>query len=115
LARHADTSWIRSAAFLPGGTQATSASGNGTNHEAKTITEDTTPKIQFTDQSLIDNDGWICGEGKELLMWVPEHHRAGLHRPSTIWMSGEHETRLDTSKFVHGTDWATVYDHNLSN
>jgi hypothetical protein len=71
-------------------------------------------KIQFTDQSLIDNDGWICGEKKELLIWIPELHRSALHRPSTVWISGGHETRLDLSKFVHGSNWATVRDHNLS-
>ncbi|KAI0259335.1 WD40-repeat-containing domain protein, partial [Gloeopeniophorella convolvens] len=36
----------------------------------------------FTDQSVIDDDGWVCGENGELLMWIPEPHRHGLHRPS---------------------------------
>ena len=42
----------------------------------------------FTDQSTIDKDGWIKGGGGELLFWVPEAHRAALHRPSTVWAVG---------------------------
>jgi WD40 repeat protein len=72
----------------------------------------------FTDQSLIDSDGWIygLGEKKELYLWIPELHRQCLHRPSTIRIVGKHETRLDLSNYVHGSNWATVYHdvYNLS-
>jgi WD40 repeat protein len=37
-----------------------------------------------------------------------------LHRPSTVRIAGKHETRLDVSKFVRGSTWVTVHDHNLS-
>ena len=37
----------------------------------------TTTQVNFTDQSVIDDDGWICGNKGELLMWIPH-----LHRPS---------------------------------
>jgi WD40 repeat protein len=69
----------------------------------------------FTDQSLIDNHGWILGPGgdKELLFWIPDLHRRCLHRPGTVWVAGEHETRLDLSNCAHGLNWATVYRHNL--
>ncbi|KAI0259339.1 hypothetical protein BC834DRAFT_906899, partial [Gloeopeniophorella convolvens] len=59
----------------------------------------------FTDQSVIDDDGWICGENGELLMWIPEPHRTGLRRPGNVWVVSEHETILDLSRFVHGPDW----------
>jgi hypothetical protein len=36
-----------------------------------------------------------------------------FHRRSTVWIEGQHETRLDLSKFVHGTNWATVHDQSL--
>jgi WD40 repeat protein len=71
-------------------------------------------EIHFTDQSVINSDGWIYGDEEKLILWIPELHRPCLHRPSTIWIAGEHETRLDFSKFVYGSNWATVYDHNLS-
>jgi hypothetical protein len=72
--------------------------------------------LHFTDQSLINKDGWILGPGgeKELLFWIPDLHRRYLHRPSTVWIAGEHETRLDLSNFAHGSNWATVYRYNLS-
>jgi hypothetical protein len=63
---------------------------------------------------VIDTDGWICGEENELVLWIPDPHRRCLYRPSTVWIAGRHETWLDFSKFVHGSNWATVHDHNLS-
>jgi WD40 repeat protein len=70
----------------------------------------TITQVNFTDQSVIDDDGWICGNKGELLMWIPPLHRTGLHRPSTIWVVGKHETRLDLSKFVHGRSWMRCFD-----
>jgi len=67
-------------------------------------------QVDFTDQSMIDNEGWICGNKGELLTWIPQIHRLSLHRPSNIWVSGEHETLLDLSSFVHGPNWATCYN-----
>jgi hypothetical protein len=72
--------------------------------------------IHFTHQSVISRDGWIYGKEGELLFWIPALHRGCLHRPGTVWAAGGTglETRLDLSKFVHGSDWAKVYDHKLS-
>jgi WD40 repeat protein len=66
----------------------------------------------FTDQSFINGDGWIYHDGprgeKEFFLWIPDLHRRCLHRPSTVWVAGEHETRLDLSKCVHGLNWASI-------
>ena len=89
-----------------------SGSGDCVIHVESIVIEDF-ETIQFTDRSLVDGDGWICGEQKELLLWIPALHRPCLHRPSTVWISGEHETRLDFSKFVHGSNWGRLYDRNI--
>ena len=65
----------------------------------------TTTQVNFTDQSVIDDDGWICGNKGELLMWIPHLHRPCLQRPSNIWIVGNHKTHLDLSNFVHGHSW----------
>jgi WD40 repeat protein len=70
----------------------------------------TTTQVYFTDQSVINKDGWICGKKHKLLMWIPPVHRANLHRPSNIWVAGEYETRLDLSNFVHGHSWTSCID-----
>lgn len=70
----------------------------------------TTTQVNFTDQSVIDEDGWICGNEGELLMWIPPVYRKNLHRPSNIWIAGKNETRLDLSKFVHGCGWKSCID-----
>ncbi|KAH9064599.1 hypothetical protein EDB87DRAFT_1598276 [Lactarius vividus] len=66
--------------------------------------------IDFTNHSVINEEGWICDTKGELLMWIPQTHRANLHRPSNIWVAGEYETRLDLSTFVHGQSWTTCID-----
>ncbi|KAH8985382.1 hypothetical protein EDB92DRAFT_1883068 [Lactarius akahatsu] len=74
---------------------------------ATTRNTENTGHLDFTDHSVINEEGWICGSKDELLMWIPQTHRANLHRPSTIWVAGEYETRLDLSTFVHGQSWTT--------
>ena len=64
----------------------------------------------FTDHSVINEEGWIRGSNGELLIWIPLIHRVGLHRPSNIWVSGKHETRMNLSTFVHGHSWTTCID-----
>ncbi len=68
---------------------------------------ETTRHVHFTDHSVINEEGWICGSEGQLLMWIPPLHRAHLHRPSNIWVAGEYETRIDLSTFVHGRSWTT--------
>ena len=62
-------------------------------------------QVNFTDQSVIEDDGWIHGNKGELLMWIPALHRTSLHRPSNVWVAGKNETCLNLSKFVHGHSW----------
>jgi len=59
---------------------------------------------------VINDDGWICGNKCELLIWIPPLHRAHLHRPHNIWVGGDYETRLDLSNFVHGRSWMSCID-----
>ncbi|KAH9963456.1 ankyrin repeat-containing domain protein, partial [Lactifluus volemus] len=84
-------------AFSPGDKHTVSASLDGN------------ARVNFTDQFLINSDGWICGRDGELLMWIPLLQRPFIYRPSTLWVAGEHRTRLELSRFVHGLNWATVY------
>ncbi len=103
---------INSVAFSPNGHHIVSSSNDRTiriSDVTKWKTE-TKNDVDFTDHSVINDEGWICGSKGELLMWIPPMHREHLHHPSTIWTSGEHETRLDLSTFVHGRSWATCID-----
>ncbi len=88
------------------------SSGDKSIHMLHDTTESliTITQVNFTDQSVINNDGWICGNKRELLMWIPPVHRANLHRPRNIWVAGEYETRLDLSNFVHGRSWMSCID-----
>ncbi|KAH8993467.1 hypothetical protein EDB92DRAFT_407488 [Lactarius akahatsu] len=99
---------VLSAGFSPDGQRIVSSSSDRTIRmlDATTGNAETTSHVDFTDHSAID-EGWICGSGGELLMWIPQTHRTSLHRPSNIWVAGEYETRLDLSTFVHGQRWTT--------
>ena len=53
----------------------------------------------------LDN-GWICGSQSEFLFWVPPDCRLGLLEPNnTIIIGAVTKTRLDISRFVHGSQW----------
>ena len=44
----------------------------------------TTRHLDFTDHTIVNEEGWICGSGGELLVWIPLIHRAHLHHPSNV-------------------------------
>jgi hypothetical protein len=71
-----------------------------------------TEKIDFMNEYLVNSDGWMCGEEGELLLWIPQIHRSYFHRANTVWIAGRHETWLDLSNFVHGSNW--IHVHSLS-
>jgi WD40 repeat protein len=103
------THLINSVAFSPDGQHIVSGSRDGTIRVSNVIIgkTETTNDIDFADHSMIDDEGWICGSKGELLIWIPSVHREYLHRPSTIWISGNRGTILNLSNFVHGRSWAT--------
>jgi WD40 repeat protein len=100
---------VRSVAFSPDGQHIISGSNDQTVRVSSVPMGKTETKndVDFTDHSLINDEGWICGSKGELLMWIPSVHRKYLHRPSTIWVSGQSGTSLNLSTFVHGRSWAT--------
>jgi len=102
---------VRSVAFSPDGQHIVSGSNDCAirlwNTMPVTAESETTGQVDFTAQSMMNDDGWICGSNNELLMWIPPAHRTGLHRPSNVWVAAEHETRLDLSTFKHGISWST--------
>src|SRR6266702_316575 len=104
--RHMDS--VESVVFSPDG-KCVVSSGHGSIRMLNATTGDTetTRHVDFTDHSVINEEGWICGSKGELLMWIPPPHRTLLHRPSNIWVAGEYETRMDLSTFAHGPSWTT--------
>jgi len=107
LSGHSD--WVTSVAFSPDGQHIVSGSADRAIRlwSALTGETETTGQVDPTNRYKINAEGWMCGRDNELLMWIPPLHRANLHLPSHIWVSGEHKTRLDLSTFVHGHSWGT--------
>ena len=103
---------VRSVAFSPDGQHIVSSSDDTAIRLWNIVTgkTETTRQVDFTDQSIINDEGWICGSNNELLMWIPPLHRACLYRPSNVWVAAKHETHLDLSTFRHGNSWSTCYN-----
>ena len=108
FAGHTDS--VNSVVFSPDKQQIISGLDDSTICLSNITTEETERQVTFTEQSVIKNDGWIHGANGELLLWIPQLHRKGLHRPNNIWISGTPKTQLDLSNFVHGTMWSTCYN-----
>jgi WD40 repeat protein len=67
------TKLVGSDAFPQSEQHTVSVSGDCTIH-VEVTTEDI-HKIHFMDKSLINSDGWICGEEEQLLLWIPPIHQ----------------------------------------
>ncbi|KAH9476959.1 Vegetative incompatibility protein HET-E-1 [Psilocybe cubensis] len=105
------TEMIDFVSFSPDGTKILSSARDRAIRvmSARPIT-DTTSEICFNDLSIIDRDGWIREDDDKLLLWIPTLHRPGLYHPNVpILIICDIPTRLNTSNFVHGLDWATCY------
>jgi WD40 repeat protein len=100
---------VKSVTFSPDGQHIVSGSIDHTIRLWKVMARETeiSGQVDFTDQSKMNHEGWICGSNGEPLMWIPPLHRTGLHRPSNVWVAAEHEICLDLSNFKHGNSWST--------
>jgi WD40 repeat protein len=75
----------------------------------------------FLGQQLLF-DGWVrCSNlaggdsgDRGHLFWVPETCRAALCGAETLIVAGKRTTRLDLSRFVHGTSWTQCHFRNVS-
>ena len=54
-------------------------------------------------------DGWVVGQDRELLFWVPVKHREDLCLPH-VEMIGERPTKVDLSRFRYGSKWTECID-----
>ena len=101
------TNWVNLVAFSHDGNSIFSVSSLD-----KTIRIWSTEQVQqslYTNQSTVDDDGWVKGENGELLFWVPPRHRLCLHRPNNTRIIGPNETQLDFGNARWGEDWTQCY------
>ncbi|KAF5347992.1 hypothetical protein D9756_010129 [Leucocoprinus leucothites] len=80
----------------------TSFDGSGPHQSTRTLRP--TKFGSFTDRCTAQN-GWVIGEGVDLLFWIPPWNRNGLWWPRNIAVIAEMPVKLDMSRFEHGVDW----------
>ena len=97
---------VNSVAFSHNGKYIISASNDKT---IRIWSIEPTRSMLYTNDSEVDDDGWVKGKGGLLLFWVPLHHRFCLHRPSNTRIIGPNETRLDFTNARWGEDWASCF------
>ncbi|KAJ7610042.1 hypothetical protein DFH06DRAFT_1246578 [Mycena polygramma] len=62
------------------------------------------------------NSGWIQNREGAFLLWIPPWLREGLYLPhNTLVISATGTTKLDLSRFVHGTEWTKCFDPKFTN
>ncbi|KAJ7920234.1 peptidase C14, partial [Mycena leptocephala] len=55
--------------------------------------------------TLPQQGSWIRGPRQELVMWVPPEYRSHLQLPPCVIVIPSARVVVDTSRFLHGTDW----------
>ncbi|KAJ7653540.1 hypothetical protein DFH06DRAFT_1203728, partial [Mycena polygramma] len=57
------------------------------------------------------DSGWTKNTAGALMFWVPPWLREGLYLPhNTLVICANGTTKLDLSRFVHGTEWTRCFD-----
>ncbi|KAJ7658234.1 hypothetical protein DFH06DRAFT_1196396 [Mycena polygramma] len=72
----------------------------------------TTAPLNLQEELLAfdSGSGWIRSTTGALLLWVPPFLRLGVYLPhNTLVISANGTTKLDFSRFVHGTEWVKCY------
>ncbi|KAJ7108208.1 hypothetical protein C8R44DRAFT_298178 [Mycena epipterygia] len=60
------------------------------------------------------DDGWVLNSAGQLMFWVPPWLRDGLYLPhNALVICRQGTTKLDLSRFVHGTEWQKCIDPKL--
>ncbi|KAJ6612628.1 hypothetical protein B0H10DRAFT_1952189 [Mycena sp. CBHHK59/15] len=59
-------------------------------------------------------DDWVLNTAGEIMFWVPPWRRNGLYAPrNALVICLDGTTKLDLSRFVHGTEWTKCIDPSL--
>ena len=67
----------------------------------------------YRDLVYLQDDGWIVGPNKKLLLWIPSFYHSSFHyTPWTRLVMPRGTSELDLSRMVHGTAWSKCYSPN---
>jgi WD40 repeat protein len=114
------TNCIRSVDFSPDGTCIASGSDDGTVRISRVGETNRihppSQRISSLDNLTFDpNSGWVRNAAGDRMFWVPPWLREGLYLPhNTLVIRARGTTKLDLSRFVHGTEWTKCIDPNFT-
>ncbi|KAJ6485356.1 WD40 repeat-like protein [Mycena vitilis] len=109
-------SWGRSVDSSPDGSQLGTSSYDHTIRICKVeqFPQTDTPAQFAAKEDLLSFDfdsGWVKNAAGSLMFWVPPWLREGLYLPhNTLVICAKGTTKLDLSRFVHGTEWTKCFD-----
>ena len=80
-------------------------------HNSQSLFLDSSSMIKdFRDLVCLQNDGWIVGPNKKLLLWIPSFYYSSFHyTPWTRLVMPRGTLELDLSRMAHGTAWSKCY------
>jgi WD40 repeat protein len=118
------TKWVSSVAFSPDGMKIVSGAYDKTIRVWKVCIfvslldlshlEQLEPSPDVWGNQPRFTDGWLMNSASERILWVPPHLRDGLCLPwNSLVIRSEGVTKLDLSRFVHGTNWQKCIEQSL--
>ena len=81
-------------------------------HNAQNLVLDSVSHEMKDSRDLVylQDDGWIVGPNKKLLLWIPFSYHSSFHyTPWTELVIPTGSPELDLSRMAHGSDWCKCY------
>jgi len=112
---HGHDEHVESVAFTADGTSLVSGSRDSTIRvwdiakAQEQFSDDVTDLAKAVERTGL-RDGWLLGEARELLLWVPKVYRAYLNLPSCRILIGRRRVEIKTvGKLHHGENWTECW------
>ncbi|KAJ7144094.1 WD40 repeat-like protein [Mycena epipterygia] len=110
------TDWVTSVCFSRDGKQIISGSVDMTVRISEVSVNPSLESPLGIYPTFDSNTGWVTNHEGQLMFWLPPWLREGLYLPhNTVVIRARGTTKLDLTRFVHGTKWQKCIEPKFRN